>query len=169
MKTFLKLLTTIVGITVTILFQGLIRDLFSIDPRIWFFVQYIGGVFLLMLVYFALYNEIQIVVSFLKDWKNNSKLLKEKLKNNKTLKIIYKIINLTFWIPTTAIIFFNIIYPDVYENHIWMKLISLIFYCISNVLVYFEYRNLKKRIDFVSLICLSFMCIVTFFELLCSI
>ena len=47
-KTILKLLATIVSIVGIIFLQEFIRDYFSIDKRIWFFVQYLGIIFILV-------------------------------------------------------------------------------------------------------------------------
>lgn len=178
-KTLLKLLATIVGLIIIIFFQGFIRDYFSIDPRIWFFVQYVGIIFLIVSILTLFTDDIVPMKHYLnkmQDYKNNRKDYFENwnffitCKNNKLLRISYKIFDCLFWIPATAILFFNNIYSDIYTNNIEMKIVSFIFYFIFTLNLFINYiRYREKNLNFINFLCYSIITIFTLADIFFSI
>lgn len=176
-KSLLKLLATIVIIIGIIFLQGFIRSYFSIDPRIWFFVQYIGGIFLLVFSLAFLHEDIKMFPTYFENCKKHLYNLKEHLcKNNKIFKKIYNIIfNIvkfifnTIWIIATAVLWFNIIYPDTYNTHNWMKIISFILYFIYVLSLIIEYKNSRRKFTYINIILYIIICLITIFDLLFNI
>jgi len=171
-KTILKLLATIVSIVGIIFLQEFIRDYFSIDKRIWFFVQYLGIIFIFCGIGLLFDNEIKN----LKNWKQYLNHLKHTLNKitqskfinicKKVISIIYKLIDLFIWIPATALVLFNIIYPDTYDNYIWIKITSFTFYILFTLNLFIIYKTSKKTLYFIGFIIWLLSSIFTLFDIL---